>query len=226
MLISLPKLIQHHMRREWRVQIRQKKSWANSLVFFSMIMIFFPLTLPADPALERILAPGVVWVAMLLSCLLSAERMFHADYDEGVIELWLVSGQPLSALVLAKVTLHWILTLIPLLCLSPLIAPLFGLDKHSVTILMLSLICGTPAMLLLSALAAAFGTALQQKGVIMGLVLLPLTIPLMILGSATTTAAMSGLAVSGYLACLLAMSCIAVAALPFAIAGVIRANMS
>ncbi|PJD90708.1 MAG: heme exporter protein CcmB [Legionella sp.] len=224
-MMSLSKLMYQQIQREWRVQMRQKKSWANSLVFFSMIMIFFPLTLPSDPQLQRIIAPGVVWVAVLLSSLLSAERLFQSDYDEGVIELWLVSGQPVSALVLAKVTLHWVLTLIPLIGVSPIIALLFGLDGYAIFVLVMSLICGTPAIMFLSALAAAFGTALRQKGVIMGLILLPLTIPIMILGSATTTAAVSGLPVSGYLAWSLVLSCCAVAALPFAIAGVIRANM-
>jgi len=222
MMMSLPKLIQQQMRREWCIQMRQKKSWANSLVFFGMVMVFFPLTLPVDPQLHRTIASGVVWIAVLLSSLLSAERLFQTDYDEGVLERWLVSGQPLSMFVLAKVVVHWGLNLLPLLGLSPVIAMLFGLDAHEVVVLGLSLVVGTPVIILLSAFAAALGTTLKQKGVLMGLVLLPLTVPIMILGAATTTAAMAGLPVLGYLAYLLGLSCLAMAVLPFATAAALR----
>ncbi|MCR9191640.1 MAG: heme exporter protein CcmB [Gammaproteobacteria bacterium] len=221
-MMSLPKLIQQQMRREWCIQMRQKKSWANSLVFFGMVMVFFPLTLPVDPQLHRTIAPGVVWIAVLLSNLLSAERLFQADYDEGVLELWLVSGQPLSVFVLAKVVVHWGLNLLPLLGLSPVIAMLFGLDAREVVVLGLSLVVGTPVIMLLSAFAAAFGTTLKQKGVLMGLVLLPLTVPIMILGTATTTAVMAGLPVLGYFAYLMGLSCLAMVALPFVTAAVLR----
>jgi len=190
-----------------------------------MIMVFFPLTMPADAALLRTIAPGLVWIAMLLSMLLSADRLFQQDYDDGIIEQWLVSGYPVSLFVVAKILMHWLINMLPMLLLSPLLAILFSLNTYETVILMLSLICGTPTILFLCALAASFSTGLKQKGVLMALILLPLTIPVMIFGSAAIIAAMQGLAVQGYLALLLAISLIAAGFLPFAIAGVIRISL-
>lgn len=190
-----------------------------------MIVVFFPLTMTPDVTLLRTIAPGLVWIAMLLALFLSSERLFQQDYDDGVMEQWLVSGLPISLMVGAKVLIHWLLNLLPMLLFCPFLAILFRLSLHETLILMLSLICGTPSILLLCALAAAFASGFQQKGVLMALILLPLTIPVMIFGSGTLIAAMQGLPVQGYLALLLAMSLFTSTLLPFAIAGVIRINL-
>lgn len=224
--MSLFELMKRQFHRECLVHVRQKKAWMYALVFFAIFLVFFPLTLPADPILERTIAPGVVWIAMLLSNLVSAERLFQTDYEEGVIEQWLVSNQSLSALVLAKIAVHWGLNLILMLLFCPVIALLFGLDYYELLFLMLSLVCGTPTVAVLCALSSAYSTSIQQKGALMGLILLPLAIPIMILGAATVSAAMNGLPVSGYLAFLLSISCFAVVGLPFATAAVIRSSMA
>ncbi len=213
------------LSREILLHLRQLKLIINSCLFFLMIIVFFPLTMTPDANLLRTVAPGLVWIAMLLSLFLSAERLFQQDYDDGVIEQWLVSGYPISLLVGAKTLIHWLLNLLPMLIFCPFLAILFKLNTHETLILMLSLICGTPTILLLCALAAAFGAGFQQKGVLMALILLPLTIPVMIFGSGTLIAAMQGLPVQGYLALLLAMSIVSSTVLPFAIAGVIRINL-
>lgn len=222
---ALWRLLTQQMRREWMIQMRQKKSWVNSLLFFAMLLLFFPMTLPGDPQLERIMIPGLVWVALLLAYLLAAERLFQVDYDEGVLDLWLISGQPLSVLVGAKILVHWILMLFPLIGFIPAISLLFQLPADVALALLESLACGTLPIILLSALAAAFSTILAQKGVLMGLIVLPLITPILILGAATTTAAMSSLPITGYLAYLSALSLLALAALPCAIAGVLRTSL-
>lgn len=219
---TLTQLLWQQMRREWTLQIRQKKSWVNSLLFFAMILLFFPMTIPADPQLDRIIVPGLVWVALLLANLLAAERLFQVDYDEGAIELWLVSGQPLPVMICAKVFVHWGLTLVPLLGLIPIVALLFHMPVYAALTLAESLLCGTLPIILLSALAAAYSTVLPQKGVLMGLVVLPLLLPILILGAATTTAAMATLPVSAYLAYLAALSCLSLATIPVAIAAVMK----
>ena len=208
--------------REWLLQMRQLRMIVNSCLFFLMILIFFPLTMPPDVLLLRTLAPGLVWIAALLALFLSSERLFQQDYEDGVIEQWLVSGYPVSLFITAKVLMHWLLNVIPMLIFCPVLALLFALNVHEMTSVMLSLLCGTPAILFLCALAAAFSTGLKQKGVVMALILLPLTIPVMIFGSGVITAAMQGLPISGYLAILLAMSVTAAGCLPFAVSGVAR----
>lgn len=221
-MISLLSLFKRQLSRELRLHLRQLRLIINSCLFFLMIVVFFPLTMTPDIALLRTVAPGLVWIAMLLAMFLSSERLFQQDYDDGVIEQWLVSGYPISLLVSAKILVHWLLNLLPMLLFCPFLAVLFSLTSHETLILMLSLICGTPAILFLCALAAAFSTGIQQKGILMALILLPLTIPVMIFGSGTLISAMQGLPVSGYLALLLALSILSSGFIPFAVAGVIR----
>lgn len=224
-MINLLLLFRRQLSREWLLNLRQLRMIINTSLFFLMVLVFFPLTMPPDVDLLRSIAPGLVWIAMLLSMLLSSERLFQQDYDDGVIEQWLASGYPLTVMISAKMLLHWLLNLLPMLIFCPIMAILFGLTAYETLILMLSLVCGTPAILALCTLAASFSTGLQQKGVLMALVLLPLTIPMMIFGSGTLLAAMQGFPVQGYLALLLALSLLATGFLPFAIAGVIRIGL-
>ncbi len=224
-MIRFLSLFTKQLSRELLLHLRQLRLIVNSCLFFLMIVVFFPLTMTPDVTLLRTIAPGLVWIAMLLALFLSSERLFQQDYDDGVMEQWLVSGLPISLMVGAKVLIHWLLNLLPMLLFCPFLAILFRLSLHETLILMLSLICGTPSILLLCALAAAFASGFQQKGVLMALILLPLTIPVMIFGSGTLIAAMQGLPVQGYLALLLAMSLFTSTLLPFAIAGVIRINL-
>ena len=224
-MIALLLLFKRQLSREMLLNIRQARFIFNSCLFFLMITVFFPLTMPPDTALLRTIAPGLVWIAMLLAMFLSSERLFQQDYDDGVIEQWLVSGYPISLLVSAKIVVHWLINLIPMLMFCPFLAVLFTLSVHETLVLMLSLVLGTPTILYLCALAAAFSTGLQQKGLLMALILLPLTIPVMIFGSGTLIAAMQGLPVSGYLALLLAMSITAAGFLPVAVSGVIKIGL-
>ncbi len=218
-------IFKRQLTREFWLNLRQVKFILNSCLFFLMITVFFPLTMPPDVVLLRTIAPGLVWIAMLLAMFLSSERLFQQDYDDGVIEQWLVSGYPVSVLVSAKILMHWLVNLIPMLILCPFLAILFTLTPYETSLLMLSLVLGTPALLYLCALAAAFSTGLQQKGVLMALILLPLTLPVMIFGSGALIAVMQHLPPLGYLVLLLAISIAAVGLLPFAIAGVIRIGL-
>ena len=215
-------LFQRQAFRELLLQRRQLKSILNACLFFFMIVIFFPLTMSPDLKLLRTIVPGLIWIAMLLALFLSAERLFQQDYDDGVMEQWIVSGESLSVIVSAKILVHWLITLTPMLLFCPFLAILFGLNWHELVIIMLSLVSGTPAILFLCALATIFSTGLQQKGILMALILFPLTIPVMIFGSSTISAAMQGMPAQGYLALLLAMSFLTIALIPLAVAGVIR----
>lgn len=212
--------------RELLLQIRQPKLLLNAALFFLMIMVFFPLTLPASSALLQQTAPGLIWIALLLATMLASERLFQSDYDDGIIEQWLIFGAPLVLIVAGKIISHWLVTLGALLLFCPLLALLFNFSSYELQILALSLVLGTPAIVCLCALAAAFSSGMQQKGIFMALILLPLTVPVMIFGSGTLTVALQAMPVSGYLALLLAMSIVAGAFLPFAIAAIIRVSLA
>lgn len=212
--------------REWLLQVREPRSLFFSSLFFAMVVVFFPLTISPDPLLLRQIAPGVFWIALLLALLMASERLFQEDFNDGVIEQWLVCGVPMSVLVLAKLTVHCVLNLVPILILSLVLGALFDLSLSERWVVAVSFILGTPTILFLSALAAAFCTGMQQKGVLIALILLPLVIPVMIFGSGALNAVMLQLPVRGYLAILLALSILSVAFLPFAIAAIIRISLT
>lgn len=220
--MNLATLFAKQGQRELLLHLRQPKLLLQSSLFFLMVTVFFPLTMPSETTVLRSIAPGLVWIAMLLSMLLTSANLFQQDYEEGIVEQWLVSGYPLSLIIAAKLLLHWLINLLPMLIFCPLLALLFNLNWQEMWVLMLSLIAGTPAILFLCGLAAAFSTSMQQKGVLMALVLLPLAIPVMVFGSGCLTAMMMGLPVGGYLAILGAISILAAGFLPFAIAAVFR----
>lgn len=213
-------------RKEILLNSRQYKLIINSCLFYVMMVVFFPLAMPADPRLLKTIAPGIIWMAILFAFLLSSERLFQQDFEEGVIEQWLVSEYPLSLLVNSKLLASWLLTILPLLLFTPLAAVLYGLNTKDIAILELSVLLGSPAILYLCALVAAFSSGIKQKGVLMALILLPLTIPILIFGSSTLQMTMQGFPVKGNLALLLAMSVVTMTFLPFAIASVIRYSLT
>lgn len=212
-------------RRELLIQFRQIRFLVNSCLFFLMLLFIFPMTLKPDMLLMRSIASGLVWMALLLSMLLSAEGLFQQDYEQGVIEQWLVSGLSLRLMISAKLWAHCLFQLLPICFLCPMAALLFSLSTWETWVLIFSLLCGAPALFFLCALAASFGVGVSQRGALMALILLPLCLPILIFGSASLNMAMQGLPFSAYLALLLAMSITAVAFLPFAIAGVMRVGL-
>ena len=222
-MINIWAVFKQQFAREYLLNCRQPRLIINSSLFFLMVLVFFPLTMTSDITLMRTVAPGLVWIAVLFAMFLSADRLFKQDYDDGIIEQWLASGLPISIMVLAKILVHWLVNLVPILIFCPIIALLFSLSLHETFILILSLICGTPAIIFLCGLAASFSVDLQQNGVLIPLILLPLTIPIMIFGSGALIVTMQGLDALGYIALLLAISLLSIISLPFAIAFVIRA---
>lgn len=224
--MSLLYLVTRQVKRDVLGQLREPRLILHGLLFFIMILVFFPLTMPPNSQLLSQMAPGLFWLATLLSLLLSSERLFQADYETGVMEQWLASGLPLEAMVIAKLFTHWLLCFLPLLLFCPLLALLFGFSAEQLLILLLGLTVGTPCLSGLCALAAAFGSGMQQKGVFMALILFPLAIPVLIFGSGTVMAAMHHEPVSGSIALLLAMSLTSICFLPFAIAAIIRISLA
>lgn len=213
------------LKREMALYRRQLRLTINSVLFFLMVLIFFPLSMPADVLLLKNIASGLVWMALLLAILLSCERLYQQDSQDGVIEQWLVSGQSVWIFVAAKLMVHWLWTMVPVLIFCPLLAILFSYDGSTLFVLVLSLFLGSPALLALGALASAFAQGVEQRGVLMALILMPLTVPILIFGSGTVTAHLQGAAIQGQLALLLALSILSFAFIPMAIAGILRAEL-
>ncbi|MDX2346764.1 MAG: heme exporter protein CcmB [Legionella sp.] len=220
------KFIQHMLSREILLQYRALRSVVNASLFFMMVLFLFPLSFEANPSLLKKILPGLVWIAALFAFFLSAEGVFQQENEDGVLEQWLLSSQPMHTRIRIKLLVSWFFYLVPIVCLCFLIALLFDLNASELGILMLSLLCSTPTLYMLCAFSAAFGVGLKSQGLFTALIVLPLTLPVMIFGGGVLTYAMQNMPVSGHLALLLAVAVLAVWGLPYAISVVIRVGVA
>lgn len=211
--------------RELRIAFRSGAEIVNPLWFFLIVITLFPLGIGPEPQLLARIAPGVVWVAALLSSLLALERLFRDDFNDGSLEQLLLLPTPLPITVLGKVIAHWLITGLPLLLLSPLAALLLSLDFNSWRALALTLLVGTPVFSLLGAIGVALTVGLRRGGVLLSLLVLPLAVPVLIFASAAIDAAGMGLPIGGYLAILGAMLAASLCLAPFATAAALRISL-
>ena len=171
------------LSRDITLALRRRTDVLTTLFFFIIVVSLFPLGVGSERELLRQLGPGVVWVAALLASMLALERLFAADYEDGTLEQMLLTGQPLSLLVLAKVVAHWLLTGLPLVIIAPLVAMQYHLSDNAVWIMAASLSVGTPILSLLGTIGAALTLGLRGGGILLSLLILPLYIPVLVYGS-------------------------------------------
>ncbi|MCP1440242.1 heme exporter protein B [Erwinia persicina] len=211
--------------RELRVAFRSGAEVVNPLWFFLIVITLFPLGIGPEPQLLARIAPGIVWVAALLSSLLALERLFRDDFIDGSLEQLLLLPTPLPITVLGKVIAHWLVTGLPLLLLSPLVALLLSLDFATWRAMALSLLLGTPTLSFLGAIGVGLTVGLRRGGVLLSLLVLPLAVPVLIFASAAIDAAGMGLAINGQLAILGAMLVASATLAPFATAAALRVSV-
>jgi len=211
--------------REARLLARRPAELANPLVFFAIVIALFPLAVGPETQLLRTLSPGLIWVAALLAVLLSLENLFRSDFEDGSLEQWVVSPHPLTVLVLAKVFAHWLFSGLALVLLSPVLAIMLGLPADRVPILLASLLLGTPILSLLGAVGAALTVGLKRGGILLALLILPLYIPVLILGSGVLQAALQGLPTLGYLLWMASLMMLTITLTPFAIAAGLKISV-
>lgn len=204
------------VRRDLLLVAKQPADIVNPLVFFVLVIALFPLGISPEAALLSQVAAGVIWVAAMLATLLSLELLFKLDHDDGSLEQLLLAPYPSWSLVLAKVFVHWLVSGLPLILISPLIASMLFLPSHALPALMLSLLIGTPTLSLLGAIGAALVTGVRGGGMLLTLLILPLYVPVIIFGASSVTAAAQGMAVGGYMALLAAMLVFALMITPWA----------
>ncbi|PTU73310.1 heme exporter protein CcmB [Pseudomonas mangrovi] len=211
--------------REARLLFRRPAELANPLVFFAVVIALFPLAVGPESQQLRNLSPGLLWVAALLAVLLSLDGLFRSDFEDGSLEQWVVSPHPLSLLVLAKVVAHWLFSGLALVLLSPLLALMLGLPAHCVPVLLVSLLLGTPVLSLLGAVGAALTVGLKRGGLLLALLILPLYIPVLILGTGALQASLQGLPAAGQLLWMASLTALAVTLAPFAIAAGLKISI-
>jgi len=212
------------VNRDLKLALRRTGDWLNPLVFFIIVVSLFPLGVGPDSDLLREIAPGVLWVAALLATLLGLDGLFRADFDDGTLEQLLLSPHPLSVLVLAKVTAHWLCSGLPLLVLSPLLAILMQLPASALLALLVSLLLGTLSLCLVGAIGAALTVSLRRGGVLLALLVLPLYIPVLIFGSSTVVAAAAGFEIEAQLSILAAIFLLSLSLAPLATAAALRVS--
>jgi heme exporter protein B len=211
---SPPRLVRSFIavvRRDLRLAVREGGDAAMTLGFFVLAVILFPFGVGPAPELLSRIGSGVVWVTALLAALLSLDRLFLADYEDGTLEALALAPPPLELIVMAKVLAHWIVTGLPLVVVAPILAFLMGIDPSGYGALVAAMALGTPSLSLIGAIVASLTLGARRGGVLVSLLVLPLYIPVLILGSGAVEGAISGLGARPHL---LILGAIALAALP------------
>lgn len=209
------------VRRELQLVWAERSGGAIALIFFVIVASLFPFAVGPEPQVLARIAPGIVWVSALLACLLSLERMFQPDAEDGTLEQLVVSGQSLEAVAIAKMVTHWLTTALPLVLLTPVTAAMLGAPIEVWGTLLLGLLLGTPALSSIGAVAAALTVGVRRGGVLISLLVLPLAVPTLIFGVGVA----DPLAGSSALKWLGVTTLLALAVGPFAAAAGLRVAM-
>jgi len=210
------------LKRDLILAMRRKSDVTSTLFFFVVVVSLFPLAIGPELDTLRMIAPGIVWVAALLASMLALDHMFSVDYQDGSLEQLLLTPQPLTILVVAKVLAHWLITGLPLVMIAPLLGIQYDLSNEAISVLLITLLIGTPALSLIGAIGAALTLGLRGGGVLVSLLVLPLTIPVLIFGAGAVEANVSGLGSEGHLSMLLAILVMALLLAPLATAVALR----
>jgi len=213
------------VRRELCLSFRRPDQLLQPLVFFLIVTTLFPLGLSLQLSLLRDMAPGVLWVAALLSSLLSLDALFKSDADDGTLEQLALSGQGLTLIVVAKTFAHWLVTGVALVLVSPVVATALGIPGSAFTTMMLSLGLGTLTLSWLGAIGAGLTVGLRRGNVLLSLIVLPLAMPLLIFGAGATDRALSGVSPTGALYFLAALCVFTCTLAPFAATAALRISL-
>lgn len=210
------------VQRDLLLAVRRRADVMTMGLFFVMVAGLFPLGVGPEPAMLRMIAPGVLWVAALLSCLLSLGRVFATDYVDGVLEQMVLGPHPLPVLVLAKVFAHWVIAGLPVILLSPILGLQFGVGGEMLDTLVLSLLLGTPLLSLIGAIGAALTLGVRGSGALVALLVLPLCMPVLIFGAGAVVSTASGIGAEANLSLLGAGLILALMLAPWATAAALR----
>ncbi|MGR3524576.1 MAG: heme exporter protein CcmB [Paracoccaceae bacterium] len=211
--------------RDIRLAVRAGGGFGLGLAFFLIVVVLVPFGVGPDSGLLAVIAPGILWLGALLSCLLSLDRIFALDWEDGSLDLLATAPLPMEALVSLKALAHWLTTGVPLVLASPLFALLLSLPVEGYLPLVISLALGTPALSVIGTFDAALTVGLKRGGLLLSLLVLPLYVPTLIFGAEVARRGAEGLDTGVPLAMLAGITFGAIALLPFASAAVLRVNL-
>lgn len=204
---------------------RRSHEWLYPLAFFLIVISLFPLAFTPDPVFLQKYIPGCIWIAALFASILSIENIFFSDLEEGYLEQLMVSPVPLTISLSAKLCAQWIATQLPLILLTPIVSLFFHLSATTTFAICVSLLFGTPILILLGSLGVALTLGLRQQGVLLGLLILPLATPVLIVGVNVAQQAQATLSIAGPLAFLAGLSVLAITFMPWTIAATLRVSL-
>lgn len=213
------------LQRDLKLALRSGGGFGLSLAFFLIVILFVPFGVGANVAVHSAIAPGILWIGALLSCLLSLDRIFQLDFEDGSLDLLATSPIPLESIVATKALAHWLTTGLPITLAAPLLGFLLNLPSEGYVWLIFSLAIGTPALSFLGTFGATITVGLKRGGLLLSLLVLPLYIPTLIFGTQSVTLILNGSSNTASLMILSAVTLFTFALIPFAAAAALRTNL-
>ena len=214
------------LKRDLIIAYKRKNDVLNPFMFFLIVATMFPIGISPDPDRLGEIAAGVLWISALLASLLAMDNLYRADYEDGSLEQLLLSPHPLYFLVLAKNISHWLVSGLPVVLVSPLIAYMLNLPDAAYSIIFITLLIGTPVLSLLGSIGVALTVSLGSRGLILAVITLPMSVPVLIAGTLTVQETLNGASLGGYLAVMGAMFVGALTLAPMASAAALRISVN
>lgn len=211
--------------RDIRLAMRAGGGFGLSLAFFLIVVVLVPFGVGPEMGLLSKIAPGILWVGALLACLLSLDRIFALDFEDGTLDLLATAPVPLEAVASVKSLAHWITTGLPLVLAAPVLGVLLGLQSDAFYWIVLSLFLGTPALSVIGTFGAALTVGLKRGGLLLSLLVLPLYVPTLIFGAELARRGIAGMDVGTPMSLLMGITFASIALLPFASAAVLKINL-
>ena len=214
------------LKRDLLIAVKRRNDIVNPFVFFVIVVSLFPIGISPESAVLRQIAPGVVWIAALLASMLSMDSLYRADFEDGSLEQLLLNPNSLYLLVFAKNIAHWTVSGLPVIVVSPLLAYMLSLPAAGYPALIVTLLLGTPVISLLGSIAVALTVGLGSRGLILAVIVLPMSVPVLIFGTLAVQNSLVGSSPLGYLALLGAMLAAAISLAPVATAAALRISLN
>ena len=214
------------LRRDLLLAFRRRTELLLPVMFLLVVVSLFPLGIGPEPALLGRIAPGVLWIAALLATVISLESLFRSDFEDGTLEQYVISGHPLTVIVLAKILAHWLVAGLPLVLMSPLLAIWMNLPGPSMGVMIASLALATPVLSFIGAIGAGLTVSLRRGGQLLSLLVFPLYVPVLIVATGGIMAAADGLPYGAFLGLLTAGLIASLTLAPFATAAALKISLS
>ena len=213
------------LKRDLLIAFKRKHDVVNPFMFFLIVATLFPIGISPDPQRLGEIAAGVLWISALLAAMLSMDSLYRADFEDGSLEQLLLSPHPLYFMVLAKNIAHWLVSGLPVVLVSPLIAYMLNLPEESYFAVFITLLLGTPVLSLLGSIGVALTVGLGSRGLILAVITLPMSVPVLIAGTMAVQQTLNGASLSGYIAIIGAMLLAALSLAPLASAAALRISI-